>query len=119
MIFTKDKAYKFDKVGIKGWVYGLNKEYPKANICMIETSKGHQTVIKSTKHPWIYFIIKGKGEFWINGKFESCETEDLVYVPKDTPFFYKGRLKMLLITVPQWEEKYEVTLGKVKDILNK
>ncbi len=119
MKFTKDKAFVFNKVGIKGWDYGLKKEYPKVNIALVKTSKGHQTVIKSTKHPWIYFVIKGKGEFWINGKLESCKAEDLIYVPRNTPFFYKGRLEMILITVPQWEEKFEVTLGKVKDILSK
>ncbi len=116
MKFTKKEASVFNKVGIKGWVYGLKKQYPKVNIALIKTKGGHQTIIKSKKHPWIYFILDGSGKFWIDGKFFNCGKDDLIFVPKNIPFYYKGDLKMLLITVPPWEDKYEVTLGKVSDL---
>ena len=82
-------------------------------MALVETKEGNNTVIKSTKSNWIYFVISGRGRFVIKGKKYACSKEDVILVPKDTPFYYQGNLKMLLITVPAWKEKYEVTLGEV------
>jgi len=112
MKFTKDQTFRFQKVGIKGWVYLGRDKFPQAGVCLVETKKGHETIIKSTKSAWFYFIIEGKGKFVIDGKKILCQKEDLILVPKDTPFYYQGKMKMLLITIPAWEEKYEITLGK-------
>lgn len=112
MKFTKDQAFQFQKVGIKGWVYLGKDNFPQTGICLVETNKGHETIIKSTKSAWLYFIIKGKGKFVINNKEFPSRKDDLILVSRDTPFYYRGKMKMLLITVPAWEEKYEVTLGR-------
>lgn len=112
MKFTKDRAFKFKKVGIRGAVYLNREQSPEAGVALIETNTGHETEIKSTKNAWIYYVIAGKGKFVIGGEEVLCKEEELIYVPKNTRFYYQGKLKMLLITVPAWEEKYEVTLGK-------
>ena len=119
MKFTKDKAFHFKKAGIDGWVYVGKDDFPPAGVVLVETEKGHNTVIKSTRSAWIYFIIEGKGKFVINGRDFVCEEEDVILIPRDSPFYYQGNLKMLLITIPAWEEKYEVTLEKVKDLIEK
>jgi len=113
MKFTKNKAFKFKKVGIEGWVYLNKKQSPGAGVALIESEKGHETIIKSKRNAWIYYVISGKGKFVIDGEKIACKEEELIFVPKNTPFYYKGKLKMLLLTVPAWEEKHEVTLGRV------
>lgn len=110
MKFTKDKAFKFDKAGVKGWVYVGKEQLPNAGVVLLETEKGHETVIKSTRSAWIYYVISGKGKFVIDGKDFPCKKNDVIVVEKNKPFYYKGKLKMLEVTVPAWEEKYEVKL---------
>lgn len=113
MKYRKEKSPHFKKVGIEGWVLLSKKESPKAGVVIIETKRGHETIIKSTKNAWLYFILEGKGYFMINEKKIKCEKGDLIVIPQNTPFYYRGKLKMLLITVPAWAERYEVTIGKV------
>ena len=109
-VFKEPKEYSFQKVGIKGKRFSAPVS-KKIGFCLIKTAKGHETKIIEHKCDFIYYILRGKGSFEINGREENCSTGDLVVVPAGSIFTYKGNLKMGLITVPPFWSEQEETLG--------
>ena len=61
------KDYSFEKVGIKGKIFPVDKLTKKTTICQIETEKGHETTIIEHECDFIYYILEGKGHFIIDG----------------------------------------------------
>lgn len=110
-VFTLPKQYSFVKVGIKGKRLDGRDVNNKAGFCLIETEKGHKTKIIEHECDFNYFILKGRGYFRINGKKEVCRQGNLVIVPKNSVFDYRGKLKMLLVTTPPFWPEQEETLG--------
>lgn len=53
----------------------------------------------------VYFIIKGNGEFLINKKIHSVNEGDIVYLPKNTIYKDSGKMEMLSIYQPQFDQK--------------
>jgi mannose-6-phosphate isomerase-like protein (cupin superfamily) len=97
----------FDKVGIKGRIFGTQQMTDKLEVVLIETEKGHETKIIEKKSDFTYYILEGSGYFEIEGEVENCEAGDLVCIPSGKKFIYKGKLKMLLICTPPWREDQE------------
>ncbi len=102
--------HSFAKVGIKGWKFPVEDITSRSGICIIETDKGHETTIIEHKCDFIYYILEGSGHFEINGQRENFTQGDLVIVPADSKFTYKGTCKMLLITTPAFFPEQEETL---------
>jgi mannose-6-phosphate isomerase-like protein (cupin superfamily) len=78
-----------------------------AGIVYQETQKGHTEEFYHTKSRFIYYIIKGKGSWFINGKEQKVKAGDVVVIEPGNRIYYKGKLQQLLITVPPWEAKFE------------
>ena len=104
------QAVSFEKVGIKGKIFPALDLINSTNVVLIDTESGHETTIIEHKSDFIYYILAGSGYFLINDTKEICSQGDLVVVPLGTKFIYKGKLKMLLITTPPWQEEQEETL---------
>lgn len=109
-ILKKPSRYSFIKVGIKGKKFDVASVTDKTGVCQIETEKGHETTIIEHKCDFIYYIIEGRGTFEINDQKEDVTVEDLVVIPAELKFTYKGKLKMLLITTPAFYPEQEETL---------
>lgn len=71
---------------------------------------GHHGKIKCPKEDRIYFIIKGNGKFIINNKEENVSDNDLVFIPKDTPYDIIGKLKYFLICSPEFDSRDDISL---------
>ncbi len=82
----------------------------KTEFVLVDTETGHETTIIEHGSDFIYYILNGDGFFEINGEKEKCASGDLVVIPAGNKFTYKGRLKMLLIVTPPWQEGQEETL---------
>lgn len=109
-VFHLPKEYSFEKVGIKGKTFNTKDLFEEAEFTVIETEKGHETLIREKECTFVYFILDGKGSFEIGGEIENCRRGDLVIVPKNTVFKYRGKMKMLLVSTPWWYAEQEETL---------
>ena len=109
-ILKRPNSYSFEKVGIKGKVFPVGEITQRTGVCLIETKKGHETTIVEHLCDFIYYILEGKGHFEINGQKESFVKDDLIVIPADSKFTYKGNCKMLLITTPAFYLEQEETL---------
>jgi len=100
------------KYGVDITLYGLNK--PEANIVYEEVQEGHFEEFLSTKSTYMWFIIEGKGTFVINDEKISVNAKDIIAVPPNNRIHYFGKMKMILFTVPAYNEKNERHIRNIK-----
>lgn len=109
-VLKQPEKFSFEKVGIKGKIFPIDRLTRQASFVLVTTNKGHETTIIEHQSDFIYYILEGKGSFIIKDKKEDCSQGDLVVIPAGTKFTYKGNLKLLLSCNPPWKEEQEQTL---------
>ena len=112
MRFKLKDAYKFGWKGLKGWAYNSKNDFPNASATYFEVTGKHGK-IKTTKSDRVYLVLEGKGEFIINDKVINVEKDDVIIVPKNTPYDYKakrGIMKLFLVHTPAFEPEAEEKL---------
>jgi mannose-6-phosphate isomerase-like protein (cupin superfamily) len=107
MIYKKENATEFEKQGVKMRVYNNKEQCPDASIVYQETEKGHSEEFYHSKSNFIFYIIEGAGTWIIEDKLYDVNAGDVIIVPPDKRFYYKGKLKQICITAPSWEPEYE------------
>ncbi len=95
---TRQKAEIKNKHGIKLWAYPVAGK--KVGVVYIEVKQGHFEEFYHKKCIFIYYIIEGRGNFYLNGKKTPVKKTDLLVIPPMTRIYYLGKLKMTLTTVP-------------------
>ncbi len=108
MKFTRAKAFKKSKHGIKLHVYNSYNQVPQANTSVVSCGGGHFQEFYDKKSTFIYYVIEGKGTFYLNGKPTKAKATDLIVVKPKTKLYYLGKMKLLLTVVPSWQAKNEV-----------
>jgi len=107
MIYKKENATEFEKQGVKMRVYNNKEQCPDASIVYQETEKGHSEEFYHSKSNFIFYIIEGAGTWIIEDKLYDVNAGDVIIVPLNKRFYYKGKLKQICITAPSWEPEYE------------
>lgn len=107
MIFKKSQAFEAEKQGVKMWIYNGKDDCPNAAVAYQETETGHAQEFYHSKSAFVFYIIEGEGVWIIEGEEFPVSATDVVIVPPEKRFYYKGRLKQVCITAPAWEEKHE------------
>jgi len=109
MKFELKKAKEFGWNGLKGWAYNSKEEFKNASAAYFEVDGSHGKV-KTTSSDRIYFVLDGEGEFIINEKIVPVKKTDVVIVPKNTPYNYRGKMKLLLVHTPAFNPEFEEKL---------
>jgi len=110
--FKLKDALQFEWEGLKGWAFNSEHDFERASAAMFEV-RGKHGKVKSLVSDRIYLVLEGKGEFIINGESFTVEKDDVIIVPKNTPYDYKAvgeTLKLYLVHVPAFDETKEVKL---------
>jgi mannose-6-phosphate isomerase-like protein (cupin superfamily) len=110
--FKLKNAYKFGWKGLKGLSYSSKEDFERASAALFEVTEKHGKV-KSLVSDRVYLVLEGREEFIINGKKVPVEKNDVIIVPKNTPYDYKavkGKLKLFLVHTPAFDNKKEVKL---------
>lgn len=101
---VKDIFSIADKSGIALQVY---PEIGDCGIVLAQTEIGHENEILHKTSTFHYLLLQGFGEFVIAGKNVEVNEGDLISIKPNTPFYYKGTMKLLLVTNPPWTEEGE------------
>ena len=109
MKFTLRKATEFGWKGLKGYAYSSKKDFKNASAAYFEVQTHHGKV-KNRLSDRIYYVLEGKGRFIINNKIFPVIKTDLIIVPKNTSYDYVGKMKLFLVHVPAFDQKYEMKL---------
>ncbi len=86
--------------------YKINSNFSGA---LIEINGDHGKV-KCISEDRIYFILDGEGKFIIGDIESEVNSNDLIFVPKNTPYNIIGKLKFFLICSPEFNSKDDVHL---------
>jgi len=107
----KHKLIKKGGVDKKG-KFGANLDvYPSVNDCgivLVSTETGHNEEFKNLKSTFTYVILDGNGSFFLDDEEIKVEKGDMISIEPNTRIYYKGQLKMFLITTPAWKQENEV-----------
>lgn len=107
MIYTKKDAVNIEKNGVKMLIYNSKQQCSQAAVVYQETERGHTEEFLHTKSYFIFYVIEGKGTWFIEDKPHEVQAGDTVIIPPNTRFYYKGKLKQVCVTSPAWEAKHE------------
>lgn len=104
-LFKAKNARHFNKYGIDLTVY--DEKFPLANVVHVRVKKGHFEEFYQLKSTFIYYIVKGRGIYYLNGKKVEVEKGDLIVIPPKTRIHYFGNMEMVLTVSPAFNEKNE------------
>ncbi len=108
---SRNDASRKSKHGIELWVYPSIGD--ETGLVYIEVHEGHFEEFYDKVSTFTYYIIEGSGAFYLNGELQNVESGDVISIPPKTKIYYKGSMKMILITTPAWSAENEV---HVRDI---
>jgi len=103
--YTAKEAKKFNKYGVDLVVYGEN--VPLANVVHVRVKEGHFQEFYEIESTFIYYIIKGKGVFILDGESIEATASDLIVIPPKTRIHYFGDMEMVLTVSPAFKETDE------------
>ncbi len=109
MKFELKNAKKFGWNGLKGWAYNSKEEFKNASAAYFEVDGNHGKV-RNKLSDRIYFVLDGKGEFIINDKTIPVKKSDVIVVPKNTPYDYRGKMKLFLVHTPAFDAEFDEKL---------
>ena len=86
--------------------YKINSDFSGS---LIEIDGDHGEM-KNINEDRIYFVVGGEGKFTIEDNARNVETNDLIFIPKNTPYNITGKMKYFLICSPQFNSDNDVFL---------
>lgn len=86
--------------------YKINKNF---SWTLIEINWNHWK-LKCLNEDRIYFILEWKWQIIINDKITEIEPEDLIFIPKNTPYNIIWKMKYFLICSPEFNKEDDVFL---------
>jgi len=113
MIYKKELAPEFEKHGVKMRVYNSKEQCSDAAVVYQETLTGHSEEFYHSKSNFIFYIIEGSGTWFIEDIPYEVNSGDVVIIPPNKRFYYKGDLKQVYITSPAWEQEFEYHVRNV------
>lgn len=105
----------FSQNGINGYNFDISNKNISINI--IDSYKGHEKYCTNIVSSHIYYVLEGSGKFKINGGLYDVKNGDIIEIPKNTEFVYIGKMKLLLIMNPAFDEKNHID-GIINDLCN-
>ena len=102
------KEISFSQEGFNGYSYNIESE--NISIDFEDSFKGHDKYTMNKKSESIYYIVEGNGIFKIENEIFKVEKGDIVQIPANTIFVYKGKMKLLLIMNPPFDVQNDISL---------
>lgn len=107
-IKTEDvKKQDFGSIDVQNFF--PDDSYDKFSIAKVEI-KGKQEFGLDKKSDVAYYVLKGKGKFFIEDKEIIVNEGDLIFIPKNTKYKDEGHLTLLAISVPKFDREKRVRI---------
>jgi quercetin dioxygenase-like cupin family protein len=92
--------------------FGIDLDiYPNvggAGVVLVSVESGHNQEFYDKQSTFTYIILEGGGTFFLDDEAVKVAQGDVISIEPDTRIYYKGKMKMVLITTPAWKPENEV-----------
>ncbi|MFG3052270.1 cupin domain-containing protein [Kitasatospora sp. NPDC048239] len=102
---TAEEAERFHKHGIDLTVY--RQRDPSATVVRVHVERGHFQEFYNVRSSYVYYVIAGRGVFYLDGEAVEVGATDLVTVPPNTRIHYFGAMEMVLTVAPAFDDRDE------------
>lgn len=85
--------------------------YPELNdvgVVVAETETGHNQEFYDKASTFHYVVLDGAGSFFLDDEEVQVAKGDLISIEPGTRIYYKGKMRILLLTNPAWRAENEV-----------
>ena len=69
---------------------------------------GKHPYMKNTNSNRTYYFINGNAKFYVDGETVELNAGEMMVIPKDTKYAFKGKFDAVLIDCPAFDVKYDV-----------
>lgn len=69
---------------------------------------GRHPFMKNTNSNRTYYLINGEASFYINDQIINLSSGEMMIIPKNTKYAFKGKFDAILIDCPAFDVKYDV-----------
>ena len=69
---------------------------------------GKHPFMKNTNSNRTYYLISGQVSFYIDNQVINISSGEMMVIPKDTKYAFKGKFDAILIDCPAFDVKYDV-----------
>ncbi len=102
---------------IEVFAYNTKEDFEQASVGLVE-AKGRHGRIRQPISDRVYLILEGEGEFFFGeeeGEVVPVAKDDVVLIPKNTVYDYRGRMRLFLVHTPAYEQDSDVHLDDLWD----
>lgn len=110
MKFSIKDGHDFGWDGLKAKAINSKEEFENASAAYFEVTGSHGKV-KTELSDRIYLVLGGEGIFVVGDEETHVIKDDVIIVPKNTPYDYKATkgttLKLYLVHTPAYDPNFE------------
>jgi mannose-6-phosphate isomerase-like protein (cupin superfamily) len=110
MKFTLGGAHAFGWDGISGQAYNNKEQFDRMSAALITVDGRHGRVLDRTGDR-LYLVLRGQGKFDLDGTAVAVAAQDIVIIPRNTPYDYEGQMEVFLVQAPSFDPSTEERLS--------
>lgn len=108
MVYTRTSIHDIPQIDKHGIHLGVYPRIGDSGVVLVETKEGHRQEFYHKTSTFNYIVLEGTGRFFLNDEEVPVQKGDMLSVEPNTRIYYKGAMKLVLITNPAWTEEGEV-----------
>ncbi|HPI67355.1 MAG TPA: hypothetical protein PKZ16_02335 [bacterium] len=100
-------VFRKEKFGVKIDVYPA---IGNCEVVLVNTNVGHNQEFYDKISTFNYIILEGSGSFFLNDEEIKVSHGDFITIEPNTRIYYKGKMKLVLVTTPPWQAENEIEI---------
>lgn len=104
---------------IEVFAYNTKEDFGRASVGIVE-AQGRHGRIRQPISDRVYLVLEGEGEFFFGDEEGDDEIvpvtkDDVVLIPRDTVYDYRGSMRLFLVHTPAYEQDSDIHLDDLWD----
>ena len=99
--------------------YNTKEDFERASVGIVE-ARGRHGRIRQSVSDRVYLVLEGEGEFFfgdgeVTDEVVPVAKDDVVLIPKDAVYDYRGSMRLFLVQTPAYEQYSDLHLDDLWD----
>ncbi len=115
ILLIKKEEMEETKVNSDYTIFSMLKKELSKNVSLsVVKSKGHAEITRNMRSDRIYYVLEGQLRVTVGPESYTASHSDLIFISKRTPYHFDGTFKAVLINVPAFDPRAEITIRRLK-----